>query len=269
MAEHASKDPAAAADGAGSPEKKVVRYRSEEDVRKLLANDNFKKFCKKKCGHCGAVAFKRFSKISPLIVRAQIGSFWCQSCGRLLCEAHRNQHTCETEDAEFERKRRMDVGAIRDEIKRQEDAKDAAREAEAAEKRLLNEKKAAVWLAWKERRKHVAGISTSVANMVQRWAVQTDEGRVRDSLLELYTSSSRINLRLWNEVQAPEIRENVDVDAWARLSRNYARACDLTGLVVMVEGVPLDFALPWMPLEEQPWLEPEDPDTAPPSPDAT
>ena len=81
----------------------------------------------------------------------------CQSCGRLLCEAHRNQHTCETEDAEFERKRRMDVGAIRDEIKRQEDAKDAAREAEAAEKRLLNEKKAAVWLAWKERRKHVAG----------------------------------------------------------------------------------------------------------------
>ena len=168
----------------------------------------------------------------------------------------------------------------------------------------------------------VAGISTSVANMVQRWAVQTDEGRVRDSLLELYTSSSRINLRLrtarepkrsrvdaaartvrghtqrkihvvaaastrpspprqltrgpgrfprrlWNEVQAPEIRENVDVDAWARLSRNYARACDLTGLVVMVEGVPLDFALPWMPLEEQPWLEPEDPDAAPPSPDAT
>ena len=38
---------AAAAEAAPKP---AVRYKTEDDVRKLLAGDNFKKFCKKKCG---------------------------------------------------------------------------------------------------------------------------------------------------------------------------------------------------------------------------
>ena len=76
---------------------------SEEEVKKLLSSENYKKFCKKKCGQCNAAAFKKYTKMSPLVVRAQIGSFWCKECGRLLCEAHRNQHTCEKEDAEERR----------------------------------------------------------------------------------------------------------------------------------------------------------------------
>ena len=90
---------------------KVQRYATEADVLALMTNDKFKKFCKKKCGECGCVAFKRFAKMSPLVVRARVGSLWCQKCGRLLCEAHRNQHSCEMEMEELERRRRVDVGA--------------------------------------------------------------------------------------------------------------------------------------------------------------
>ena len=59
--------------------------------------------------------------MSPLVVRARVGSLWCQKCGRLLCEAHRNQHSCELEMEELERRRRVDVDAIREGIKRQEE----------------------------------------------------------------------------------------------------------------------------------------------------
>ena len=162
---------AAAAEAAPKP---AVRYKTEDDVRKLLAGDNFKKFCKKKCGECHAPAFKKFLKVSPLVVRAQVGSFWCASCGRLLCDAHRNQHTCEVEDAELERRRRMNVDDIRADIKRREDAKAEADAKAAAVKRAADEKKFAIVSAWKQRRKHVAGVSTSIANMCQRWAVQAD-----------------------------------------------------------------------------------------------
>ena len=91
--------------------KAVARYATEADVLALMTNDKFKKFCKKKCGECGCVAFKRFAKMSPLVVRARVGSLWCQKCGRLLCEAHRNQHSCEMELEELERRRRVDVDA--------------------------------------------------------------------------------------------------------------------------------------------------------------
>ena len=128
---------------------------SEEEVKKLLSSENYKKFCKKKCGQCNAAAFKKYTKMSPLVVRAQIGSFWCKECGRLLCEAHRNQHSCEMEMEELARRRRVDVDAIREGIKRQEEEKeqraadaDALRRAEAGAK-------AARYRMWKDRRRHV------------------------------------------------------------------------------------------------------------------
>lgn len=236
--------------------KKVVRYASEDEVRALLTADNFKKFTKKKCGQCNGLAFKRFSKVSPLVVRAQIGSFWCASCGRLLCEAHRNQHTCEKEDAEAERRRRMNVDDIREDVRRREEAKAKADAEAAAKKRALDEQKYAVVKMWKDRRRHVAGVSTSVANMVQRWSVQSDPGRVQDELLELYTSCNRINLRLWNEVSEPTIKLNIDEEAWAKLCTNYDRAKELTGLAIVVDGMPLDTHLPWVarppPDEDEP-----------------
>uniref|UniRef100_A0A7S4E314 Uncharacterized protein n=1 Tax=Pelagomonas calceolata TaxID=35677 RepID=A0A7S4E314_9STRA len=105
-----------------------------------------------------------------------------------------------------------------------------------------------------------AGISSSVASMVQRWSVQAEAGRKRDRLLDIYTSCNRINLRLWNEVSQPEILSDIDMDAWKRLCRNYADACALTGMVILVEGVELDLRLPWLRDEDQDWLDAPPPD---------
>jgi len=236
-----------AATNEASPKKAPAFYKSEDEVRALLTNDAFKKFCKKKCGECGAPAFKKFAKVSPLVVRAQVGSFWCASCGRLLCDAHRNQHTCEKEDAERARKRNQNVAQVRESLRREAAAKEAADAEAAAAKRAADDKKAAIFHMWKDRRKHAAGVSTTIANMVQRWAVQAPSGRAQDELLELYTSCNRINLRLWNEVSQPTLPGAVDDEAYDRLVANYDRARDLTGLVIVVDGQPLDTHLPWRP----------------------
>ena len=126
--------------------------------------------------------------MSPLVVRARVGSIWCQKCGRLLCEAHRNQHSCEMEMEELARRRRVDVDAIREGIKRQEEEKEQRAADADALKRAEAGAKAARYRMWKDRRRHVAGISSSVASMVQRWSVQADAGRKRDRLLDIYTS---------------------------------------------------------------------------------
>ena len=75
-----------------------------------------------------------------------------------------------------------------------------------------------------------------------------------------HRSCNRINLRLWNEVSQPEILSDIDMDAWKRLCRNYADACALTGLVILVEGVELDLRLPWLRDEDQDWLDAPPPD---------
>ena len=152
---------------------KVQRYATEADVLALMTNDKFKKFCKKKCGEwrarvshpktpstrdprrCGCVAFKRFAKMSPLVVRARVGSLWCQKCGRLLCEAHRNQHSCEMEMEELERRRRVDVDAIREGIRQQEEEKEQRAADADALKRAEAGAKAARYRMWKDRRRHV------------------------------------------------------------------------------------------------------------------
>ena len=49
-------------DGLKILERSSVTTYSEAEVRGLLAADNFKSFLKRKCGHCGVVAMKRFAK---------------------------------------------------------------------------------------------------------------------------------------------------------------------------------------------------------------
>jgi hypothetical protein len=88
--------------------------------------------------------------MSPLVVRARVGSLWCQKCGRLLCEAHRNQHSCEMELEELARRRRGDVDASRGGKKRAEEGAKAAR-----------------YRMWKNRRRHVVWCPTSSARTLQ------------------------------------------------------------------------------------------------------
>ena len=177
----------------------------------------------------------------------------------MLCEAHRNQHSCEMEMEELERRRRVDVDAIREGIKRQEEEKEQRAADADALKRAEAGAKAARYRMWKDRRRHGRHLAER-GSMVQRWSAQADAGRKRDRLLDIYTSCNRINLRLWNEVSQPEILSDVDMDAWKRLCRNYADACALTGMVILVEGVELDLRLPWLRDEDQDWLDAPPPD---------
>ena len=93
--------------------------------------------------------------MSPLVVRARVGSLWCQKCGRLLCEAHRNQHSCEMEMQELERRRRVDVDEIREGIRQLEEEKEQRAADADALKRAEAGAKAARYRMWKDRRRHV------------------------------------------------------------------------------------------------------------------
>ena len=93
-----------------------------------------------------------------------------------------------------------------------------------------------------------------------RHAIEQATRRWRGERDDSHRSCNRINLRLWNEVSQPEILSDVDMDAWKRLCRNYADACALTGMVILVEGVELDLRLPWLRDEDQDWLDAPPPD---------
>lgn len=224
---------------------------SEAEVAELCSPGKFKHFLKKKCGECGGSGFKvKYAKVSPLVVRAQISTFWCKECGRLLCEQHRHAHTCEAADARAARRRAMTGDEIREAARREEASRlDAEAKAEAGE-RAVKEARAASFHLWKTRRKNAASKSTHVANFVQRISTQADAGRTRNALLDMYTTCNRINLRLWNEVDTPS-HGKFDFEAWAELKAVYTRACDTSGLVLTIDGLPLE-------LEDAPQEEEED-----------
>lgn len=217
----------------------MIATYTQAEVAELCSPGKFKQFLKKKCGECGGSGFKvKYGKVSPLVVRAQISTFWCKECGRLLCEQHRHAHTCEAADARAARRRAMTGEEIREAARREEASRlDAEAKAEA-EKAVAREARAATFHLWKTRRKNAASKSTHVANFVQRIATQAEAGRTRDALLTMYTTCNRINLRLWNEVDTPSSR--FDFEAWAELKAVYARACDTSGLVLTIDGVPLE-----------------------------
>jgi heterodisulfide reductase subunit A-like polyferredoxin len=70
-------------------------------VQAVLADPKaYKRFLKRtQCAQCGAKCMeKRFGAISPLVVGSMVDTFWCEHCGRLLCDKHRSLHTCERRD---------------------------------------------------------------------------------------------------------------------------------------------------------------------------
>ena len=99
---------------------------TKDEVLAMLTADKFKKFAKKKCGECGVACMKRFASSSPMIVKPMLNTFWCKECGRLLCENHRQQHTCERVDAEKARKQAMTHEQIAEEVAKAEMQKELA-----------------------------------------------------------------------------------------------------------------------------------------------
>jgi hypothetical protein len=86
-----------------------------------------------KCAQCGVKSLAtRFKDSSAMMVTCMIDTFYCggsSGCGRILCEKHRNQHTCERVDAIAAKRRAMTPEQIQAEVRAKE-AEKFQREAE-------------------------------------------------------------------------------------------------------------------------------------------
>jgi hypothetical protein len=97
----------------------------------------------------------------------------------------------------------------------------------------------------KARRKLVASKSTHIANFLQRASLEAAQPAAKAELLELYTRASRANLELWNELESPTVLSGIHEAAWAEAMATYARGQELTGMVIVIEGLPLETRNPW------------------------
>merc|ERR1711904_465710 len=131
--------------------------------------------------------------------------------GRVLCESHRYQHTCERLDQKRKRK---------------DQRKLLAGKAKMVDDFLQSMSRAA------------AENDSTPARPVR--------GAARDELFGLYERAKRLSLRLYNEYEEPTIPGLPEED-WESVKTIYRRATELTGMFASVDGQPLDLRNPWDP----------------------
>eukprot|EP00933_Yihiella_yeosuensis_P015445 TRINITY_DN13471_c0_g6_i1.p1 TRINITY_DN13471_c0_g6~~TRINITY_DN13471_c0_g6_i1.p1 ORF type:complete len:254 (-),score=64.22 TRINITY_DN13471_c0_g6_i1:82-798(-) len=217
---------------------------SRQELEDLISS-SFKAFCKLPCGQCGKVACKRFATSMPFVVKTMVGSFWCEECGRLLCESHRSQHTCERFDAKKEKNFGMTHEQIKEELEEKARRQLEAEEAEKAAKKEVALAAENRRLEMKGRRKVIAGKAKAVEDCLQQIAREdTRPKQVLNEIFELYTRAKRIALHLYNEIDSPSV-QGLDEDDWTALKDIYARARELTGVVIVSDGQPLSMINPW------------------------
>lgn len=234
----------AAAEGA-----EVKRY-AKADLEAYVTNQ-FKTFCKEKCVECGKPATKRYSTSMSFVVSKMLESFWCNECGRVLCEKCRYQHTCERLDQQKERNKHLTHEQLAAQMAEAEALKQAAEDEKKAAARREAVAEEQQRLIRKDRRQVLARKAKCVEDFLQGISRDTDANaargpRARDELLELYTRAKRIALTLYNEFEHPTLPGLAD-DDWESCKEIYARARELTGMFIMVEGQPLDMRNPWDP----------------------
>jgi len=213
--------------------------------------DQFKKFCKEKCVECGKPATKRFSGNMSFVVSQMLATFWCPECGRILCEPHRYQHTCERLDLQKERNKHLTHEQLAAQLAEAEALKQAKEEQRKAEARMVAEAEEQQRLVRKDRRQVLARKAKCVEDFLQGISRDTTANeargpRLRDELFELYTRAKRISLTLYNEYEHPTLPGLADSE-WEAIKEIYARATELTGMFVAVEGEPLDMRNAWDP----------------------
>lgn len=222
----------------------------------------FKEFCKLKCAQCQQRATKRFEKSMSFVVKNMIETFWCKSCGRLLCEKHRDSHTCEKFDAEKERLRKMTAEEVKQQMIDTEERKEAAAAAAKDEERAKAEEANRKVVEMQNRRKTLAGKAQQVERFLQGVSRDVEfpqrmGKKAHEEILELYTKTSRIALFLYNEIESPTVKGRIADEEWAELKEAYERARELTGMVIMYDGQPLSMRNSWDPPEQ-----PQNPDPA-------
>uniref|UniRef100_A0A7S0FXH7 Uncharacterized protein n=1 Tax=Pyrodinium bahamense TaxID=73915 RepID=A0A7S0FXH7_9DINO len=236
-----------AAAAAEAPE--VKRY-AKADLEAFVSG-KFKTFCKEKCAQCGKPATKRFSTSMSFVVSKMLESFWCPECGRILCELCRHDHTCERLDQQKERNKHLTHEQLAAQLAEAEALKQAAEAEKKAAARRVAEAEEQQRLMRKDRRQVLARKAKCVEDFLQGISRDTTTTeargpRVRDELFELYTRAKRISLTLYNEYEHPTLPGLAD-DDWESIKEIYARARELTGMFIAVEGQPLDMRNPWDP----------------------
>jgi len=235
------------------------------DLEAMINPAKFKAFCALKCPECGAPSTKRFAKSMPFVVSKMIETFWCKECGRVCCEKHMYQHTCERLDQVKERNAHLthEQHAARLEeialatLAKEEAEKGAAREvAEAAEAKRQHQKGRRKLLAIKAKT-----VDDFIQTMARQWADAASStttmgaggGRgglaVRNELFELLPRAKRCALTLYNEFEDPTM-PGLAEDDWATVKETYLRAKEITGMIAAVDGEPLNMVNPWDPPPE-------------------
>jgi len=236
------------AESGGDPQE-VKRY-CKADLQAFVTGQ-FKTFCKEPCAECGNPASKRFAKSMSFVVSQMLESFWCPECGRVLCEPHRYQHTCEKLDQMKERNKNISHEQLASQMAEVETRKEAAEEEKKVAARQEAEAVEQEKQVRKSRRLILAKKAKAVENFLQGISRDTDANevrgpRVRDELFELYTKAKRISLTLYNEYEHPTM-PGLAEDDWEAMKEIYSRTRELSHMYAQVEEGPLDMRNPWDP----------------------
>jgi len=225
---------------------------TKEELEAFIEKDK-KAFLKTKCAECGGSCglAKKYKDTMSMIVKSLTDNFWCKDCGRVVCDTHRYQHTCERLDAMKEKNSKITKEALLQQLQEDEARKEAVEAAAKAEKRraaeILEQEKS----QRKAKRKILASKARQVESFIQsrsRDATGLSQAK-HNQLLDIYPKVSRISLSLYNQFEHPDSTE-VGGQDWEDLKEYYALARELTGMIIMTEDGPLDMRNPWDPPEE-------------------
>merc|ERR1719245_813259 len=152
-----------------------------------------------------------------VVVVNMLDSFWCPECGRVLCEPHRFQHTCERLDQQKEKNKHITHEQLAAQIAEAEALKAAAEEEKRNEARRIAVAEEEKRLERKNRREILARKASAVEDFLQGISRDTVANerrgtRVTEELFELYTRAKRISLTLYNEYEHPTLPGLADED---------------------------------------------------------
>jgi len=222
---------------------------TSQELEDFILRD--KKAClKTKCAECGGSCglVKKYKDTMSVIIKSMMDTFWCRDCGRVLCDTHRYQHTCEKIDALKEKNAKITKEALLQQLRADEERKEATEAAAADEKRRAAEHLEQAKSQRKAKRKILAMKAKQVESFIQQRSRDSDGLRpgAHSQLLELYPRARGKALALYNQFEHPESQEVGGKD-WEDVKEIYAQARELTGMFVMTEDGPLDMRNPWDP----------------------
>lgn len=224
-----------------------------KDDLEAYVSGKFKTFCKEKCSECGKPATKRFATSMSFVVSKMCDSFWCNECGRILCESCRYQHTCERLDQQKERNAKITHEVLAQQLFEAEAYKEMREEEQRAEGRKEKDAYEQERMVRKERRKTMAMKAKNVEDFLQGITrdLEAQEARsrlVREELLNFYPSAKRLALTLYNDFEHPASQGLLD-EEWEEVKTIYTRASEIAHAFVMdrESGMPLDMRNPWDP----------------------